>query len=121
MCRRPDAGAHAVRARRGDEAAVGAMFFGAGWSLMFPSLALLVVNEAGEARRAEALGTYTAFFDLGFGLGAPLVGAIAALAGYPAAFWASAAFALAGGLVTAAGSDRVRARVGAAAHEVPPG
>ena len=103
-------------------AAVGAMLFGAGWSMMFPSLALLVVNEAGEARRAEALGTYTAFFDLGFGLGAPLVGVIASLAGYPAAFWASAAFAVAGGLVTAAGSDRVRARMGATATpDVPPG
>ena len=102
-------------------AAVGAMLFGAGWSMMFPSLALLVVNEAGEARRAEALGTYTAFFDLGFGLGAPLVGVIASLAGYPAAFWASAAFAVAGGLVTAAGSDRVRAKVRLPVADVPPG
>ena len=102
-------------------AAVGAMFFGTGWSLMFPSLALLVVNEAGEPRRAEALGTYTAFFDLGFGLGAPLVGAVAALAGYEAAFWTAAAFALGGGLVTAGGSDRVRARVAGAAPEIPPG
>jgi MFS family permease len=102
-------------------AAVGAMFVGAGWSLLFPSLALLVVNDAGESRRAEALGTYTAFFDLGFGLGAPLVGAVASLAGYSAAFWTAAAFALAGGLVTAAGSERVRGRVAATAPEVPPG
>ena len=58
----------------------------------------MVVTDAGERRRAEALGTYTAFFDLGFGLGAPLVGAISSLAGYPAAFWASAAFAVAGGV-----------------------
>jgi MFS family permease len=102
-------------------AALGAMFVGAGWSLLFPSLALLVVNDAGEPRRAEALGTYTAFFDLGFGLGAPLVGVVASLAGYSAAFWTAAAFALAGGLVTATGSARVRARVGATVHEVPPG
>ena len=89
-------------------AAAGAMLVGTGWSLLFPSLALMVVTDAGERRRAEALGTYTAFFDLGFGLGAPLVGAISSLAGYPAAFWASAAFAVAGGVITAVGrSTRV--------------
>jgi MFS family permease len=107
-------------------AAVGAMFVGAGWSLLFPSLALLVVNDAGESRRAEALGTYTAFFDLGFGLGAPLVGVVATLFGYSAAFWTAAAFAVAGGLVTASGSGRVRSRIGAQpagtpAPEIPPG
>ena len=90
------------------------MLVGTGWSLLFPSLALMVVSDAGERRRAEALGTYTAFFDLGFGLGAPLVGVISALAGYPAAFWAAAAFALAGGAITAAGASR---RVGAAAAQ----
>jgi MFS family permease len=87
-------------------AAVGAMLVGAGWSLLFPSLALMVVTGAGERRRAEALGTYTAFFDLGFGLGAPLVGVISALAGYPAAFWAAAGFAVVGGAITAAGAGR---------------
>jgi MFS family permease len=91
-------------------AAAGAMLVGTGWSLLFPSLALMVVSDAGERRRAEALGTYTAFFDLGFGLGAPLLGVISSLAGYPAAFWAAAGFALAGGVITAGGaSGRVRA------------
>jgi MFS family permease len=92
-------------------AAVGAMLVGAGWSMLFPSLALMVVTGAGEQRRAEALGTYTAFFDLGFGLGAPLIGAVASVAGYPAAFWVAAAFAVAGGLVTATAPLRVRALV----------
>ena len=32
------------------------------------------------------MGAFTAFFDLGVGVGAPIAGAISALAGYPAAF-----------------------------------
>ena len=90
-------------------AAIGAMVMGVGFSLLFPSLALLVVNDSGEDRRGEALGTFTAFFDLGVGIGAPLAGLIASVAGYEAAFWAAAACALAGGIVTAAGAPRVRA------------
>ncbi len=89
-------------------ASVGAAFVGVGWALLFPSLALMVVTDAGERRRAEALGTYTAFFDIGFGIGAPLCGAVVALGGYPAAFWVGAGFAIVGGLVSAAGADRFR-------------
>lgn len=90
-------------------AAAGAVLVGGGWSLLFPSLALMVVTGAGESRRAEALGTYTAFFDLGFGLGAPLIGAVASLADYPTAFWVAAGFAVAGGAVTALGAVGPRA------------
>jgi len=89
-------------------AALGAAFVGVGWSLLFPSLALMVVTDAGERRRAEALGTYTAFFDIGFGIGAPLCGAVILIGGYPAAFWVGAGFAIAGGLMTLAGAPRVR-------------
>jgi hypothetical protein len=32
------------------------------------------------------MGTFTAFFDVGVGLGAPLAGFAAAIGGYPAAF-----------------------------------
>ena len=59
---------------------------GAGFSLSFPSLALLVVERVDERRRGAAMGAFTAFFDLGVGIGAPLAGAVSALAGYPAAF-----------------------------------
>jgi len=41
-----------------------------------------------------ALGTFTAFFDLGMGIGSPLVGIAAALGGYGAAFGVAAAAAL---------------------------
>jgi hypothetical protein len=40
------------------------------------------------------MGAFTAFFDIGVGLGGPIAGATAALAGYPAAFYLSAVAAL---------------------------
>ena len=60
---------------------------GTAFSLLYPSLSLVVVNQVPEGRRGAALGTFTGFFDLGVGLGAPLAGIAAALGGYPAAFW----------------------------------
>jgi predicted MFS family arabinose efflux permease len=42
-----------------------------------------------------AMGTFTAFFDLGMGIGSPLAGAAVALGGYQAAFVVAAVCALA--------------------------
>ncbi len=76
-------------------AVVGAIGMGSGFALLFPSLALLVVNRVPEERRGAAMGTFTAFFDLGMGVGSPIAGAAAALGGYEAAFLFAAACALA--------------------------
>lgn len=76
-------------------ALAGAVLMGLGSSLIFPALALLVVQRVAPERRGVALGTFTAFFDAGVGLGAPLAGAIAASRGYPAAFVVAAALAAA--------------------------
>jgi predicted MFS family arabinose efflux permease len=62
--------------------------------MLFPSLALMVVGEVGGERRGSALGAFTAFFDIGVGLGAPIAGLTASLAGYPAVFVLAAAAAL---------------------------
>ncbi len=83
------AGAQTIEA-----AVLGAVAMGAGFSLLFPSFALLVVNRVPVERRGVAMGTYTAFFDLGMGLGGPLTGAAAALGGYSAAFALAAVCAL---------------------------
>jgi MFS family permease len=96
-------------------ALVGAIAMGAGFSLLFPSLALVVVNRVPIERRGVAMGTFTAFFDLGMGLGGPLTGAAAALGGYSAAFVLAAACAL--GTVTVALSLR---RASAALPAVAP-
>jgi MFS family permease len=91
-------------------AVVGALAMGAAFSLLYPSLSLIVVGRVPEARRGAALGTFTAFFDAGIGFGAPLAGLVAALAGYEGAFLFSAVVALvASGTIVLAVSSRGRA------------
>lgn len=75
-------------------ALAGALAMGAAFSLLYPSLSLIVVSRVSDSRRGAALGTFTAFFDAGIGLGAPLAGLAAAIAGYEGAFLISAAVAL---------------------------
>jgi MFS family permease len=75
-------------------ALVGALVMGLGFSMLFPSLALMVVGDVSEERRGAAMGAFTAFFDLGVGLGGPIAGATAALAGYAAVFYLAALAAL---------------------------
>jgi MFS family permease len=82
-------------------ALAGGVVMGWGFSLLFPSLALVAVRSIPEQRRGAALGVFTAFFDVGFGLGAPMAGAVASLAGYPAAFWVASGAAAAGVLTVA--------------------
>ncbi len=75
-------------------ALAGALAMGAAFSLLYPSLSLIVVGRIPENRRGAALGTFTAFFDAGVGLGAPLAGLAAALSGYEGAFLFAAAVAV---------------------------
>jgi MFS family permease len=72
----------------------GALAMGAAFSLLYPSLSLIVVDQISEARRGAALGTFTAFFDAGVGFGAPLAGAAAALSSYEGSYLLAAAIAL---------------------------
>jgi len=76
-------------------ALAGALAMGAAFSLLYPSLSLIVVRRVADTRRGAALGTFTAFFDGGVGLGAPLAGLAAALVSYEGAFLLAAAIALA--------------------------
>lgn len=77
-------------------ALAGALAMGMAFSLLYPSLSLIVISRVPDTRRGAALGTFTAFFDAGVGLGAPLAGIVAALSGYEAAFLTAAAMALVG-------------------------
>jgi predicted MFS family arabinose efflux permease len=61
----------------------------------------MVVGKVGADRRGSALGAFTAFFDVGVGLGAPLAGAIASFAGYPAVFLGAAAAAVLAAILAA--------------------
>jgi MFS family permease len=87
-------------------AIAGALAMGAAFSLLYPSLSLIVVSRISEARRGAALGTFTAFFDAGVGLGAPLAGLAATLSSYEGAFLVAAAIAL--GAATLIGSSIAR-------------
>jgi len=71
-------------------ALISAVVMGSGFAMLFPSLALLVLADADPATRGAAMGTFTAFFDLGIAFGSPLVGVAAAQFGYGAAFIAGA-------------------------------
>jgi MFS family permease len=91
-------------------ALAGALAMGAAFSLLYPSLSLVVIERVPEERRGSALGTFTAFFDAGVGLGAPLAGTVAALGGYGGAFAAAAACAVgAASLIALTISGRGRA------------
>ena len=87
-------------------ALVSAVVMGSGFAMLFPSLALLVLADADPATRGAAMGTFTAFFDLGIAFGSPLVGVAAAEFGYGAAFLAGACGAAAGFAIAATSRPR---------------
>lgn len=72
-------------------AATGGVLLGAGYAAVFPALALMVVNAAPEEQRGAALGSFTAFLDLGLAVAGPLAGLLAAGLGRPAALLTAAA------------------------------
>ena len=75
-------------------ALAGAVGMGAAFALIYPSLSLVVVDSVPESRRGAALGTFTAFFDIGMGVGGPVAGLAVSLGGYSAALWLASACAL---------------------------
>jgi MFS family permease len=89
-------------------ALAGALAMGAAFSLLYPSLSLIVVGRVPETRRGAALGTFTAFFDAGVGLGAPLAGIAAALTSYEGAFLFASMFGLVSATTIALAVSRAR-------------
>lgn len=92
-------------------AAAGALVMGAGFTLLYPSLALLVIDRAEPAERGAALGAYTSFWDLGLGAAGLATGAIATGFGYRSVFVVAAAAAVAAAL-----AGRLAGRPGGAAE-----
>ena len=102
-------------------ALAGALAMGAAFSLLYPSLSLIVVGRVPETRRGAALGTFTAFFDAGIGFGAPLAGIAAALTDYEGAFLFAAAVAVVSSATTAVAiSGRGRALLARPAGRAEP-
>jgi MFS family permease len=75
-------------------ALVGGLAMGSAFALLNPSLMLIALGRVSQQARGAAMGTYTAFFDAGVGLGAPTAGAVAALTSYEGAFLFAAAVCL---------------------------
>jgi MFS family permease len=86
---------------------VGAGVFAVGSALAFPALMMLALRGAPASQRGAVIGTFTAFVDLGFGVGPATLGFVAEAAGYRGLFLTAAGVAAAGFLLLL-GRFRVR-------------
>jgi len=76
-------------------AVFGSLVMGVGFSLLHPSLALMVMNLTDKSKQGAAIGAYTSFWDLGLCIWGPVTGLVATGFGYPAVFVIGAACATA--------------------------
>jgi MFS family permease len=61
------------------------VIFGTGWALLYPSLLIYAIENAGSAQ-GPAMGTFTALADLGTGIGPMIMGIILQWTSYPIIF-----------------------------------
>ncbi len=87
---------------------MGAVILGVGQAFAFPALMTIAVNNAPANERGSVVGTFTAFFDLSFGGGAIVLGAVAHAAGYNGAFLTAMGVASIGFLMLVVTPPRVR-------------
>jgi MFS family permease len=80
---------------------VGTFVLAVGQALTYPSAMLLAIETTSASERSAAVGSVGAFVDVALGLGALVVGSIAAGAGYGTAFLAVSGVALCGLFVLA--------------------
>lgn len=74
----------------------GAALTGLGLSLLYPALAVEVIQQVPASSRSSALGAFALFFDLALGLAGPLMGVLVPLSGLAGLFGVSALFAVIG-------------------------
>ena len=74
----------------------GVALYAAGFALIFPALMALTADRVPDEERGEALGSFTAFFDVGAGAGSYAVGALAGAFGFSVAFGVPAALCVVG-------------------------
>jgi MFS family permease len=80
---------------------VGTAIFAVGQALSYPAAVLLAMQASTEAERSAVVGGVTAFVDVALGLGAFVLGAVAAVTGYAGAFVVGSVVALSGLAVVA--------------------
>ena len=94
--------------------------YASGVSLLYPALFPLVVDDAPDNERSQAVATFTLFFDLSQGLGAPVLGIIVALTSERGAFVAAGVLSLVA-LVLHRNARRVATGVGEPCPPPSPG
>jgi MFS family permease len=91
---------------------VGMSVFAVGSALAFPALMMLALRGTPASQRGAIIGTFTAFVDLGFGIGPATLGIVSEAFGYGGLFLTAAAVA-ASGLALLLSRYRMRAPVAA--------
>jgi MFS family permease len=91
--------------------------YAAGVSLLYPALFPAVVDGAPDAERSQAIATFTLFFDISQGFGAPLLGVIVTLTQNRGAFIAASALSFLG---LAIHQRTTRPVIGPVAEPCPP-
>jgi MFS family permease len=86
----------------------GTIVFSIGMSFLYPAMLLLALTGLADNERGSAVGTVSSFFDLSQGIGALVLGIVAALTGYRGAFIAGALLALAALVLLRSSADRTR-------------
>jgi len=75
---------------------IGIILTGFGCSLIFPCLGVELVRTIPAEARGVAMGWFTAFQDISFGLTGPLTGLLIPVFGYPSVFYTASACAMLG-------------------------
>ncbi len=89
-----------------------AAVMGFGMALLYPTLSAAVSDIAHPNWRGSAIGIYRFWRDLGYGIGALLLGAVAALfGGIEAGFWFTAAAMFVSGLIVLLACDETHPRL----------
>jgi len=78
----------------------GAFLTGSGFSLVFPALGVEAVKRVQQQDQGSALGTYSAFLDLGLGLTGPVAGLLIGQWGMQSVYLAAALTVMAAGVIT---------------------
>jgi MFS family permease len=85
---------------------------GLGQGLIFPALCTYLIDFLGRENKGLALGLYMALFDLGMGLGSPVLGWVSDLGGYRAMYAAAGVSLLVTSVVFHAKAPRLEATAG---------
>jgi MFS family permease len=98
----------------------GVVVFALGMALNFPALLALVVGQARDDERTWAVASFSVFFDIGFGAGGPIVGAVVAVSSVRWGFVGGALITLASlGFLRAVAASLARADAAAPAAGGP--